>query len=354
MIDKLTLHNFQSHKNSELKFHNRINSMVGISDSGKSSIVRALYQARYNQGAIDPFVSKWTRDKKGNQKEQMNIIIKKNDNILIRGKGKELNGYKLNDSTFEALGKSGLPEEVSNFFNTTEVNIQKQMDVPFLIGNKPSEIATFLNTIIDMSDIDLFLSAIDSKKRTVNKDIRRIQNELTITKRSKDSFHSLDDINRFIGRLELLENKHQIKSTSITDLKQTIEDYSNYSTKVRSVGNIDVIKANLTTIEDIENKLSSINIKKNNLSELIYSYNEQNIILEISIDTATIKKQLSEIEKTELKINNIEIEIKELKKLKEDYINNKNYLEISITKIKELKNKLPDICPTCGQKWVSK
>lgn len=42
MIKKVTLHNFQSHKDSVLNLSDGITSIIGLSDSGKSSFLRAL------------------------------------------------------------------------------------------------------------------------------------------------------------------------------------------------------------------------------------------------------------------------------------------------------------------------
>lgn len=354
MLKQITLQNFQSHKDSTLKLDKRINAIVGISDSGKTAILRALYQTRYNQGSFDPFVSKWARNEKGNQTEQTNIIIKKGNQILTRGKGKDLNGYDLNGSIFEALGKSGLPEEIETFFNTTEVNIQKQMDIPFLIGNRPSEIASFLNTVVDMQDIDLYLSAIDSKKRNVNRDIKRITNEIENSKKEKDRFHELSTVNIKIKRMDVIKKKIDFKVTTEDTLLQLIKDYDSYSKKMVSMKHIKEIKANISKIETIKNKFSTKEEDIHNLKEIIDFHKKQESILDNIIDVDSLNKNLDKMEKHEANIIIIKNKIKSLKTACEIYNSSKDILLNTKDIIEELKSKLPNVCPTCGQKWENK
>lgn len=42
MISKITIRNFQTHKKSELEFTDGVNLIVGSSDNGKSSVIRAF------------------------------------------------------------------------------------------------------------------------------------------------------------------------------------------------------------------------------------------------------------------------------------------------------------------------
>ena len=179
MIDRIELENFQSHKKSVLELDPGINAIIGPSNNGKTSIIRALKLSRYNQPSGTAYISKWAKDKKGNQTKQMYVTVTKGEHTLTRGKGKDLNGYQIDDNEpLEALGKGGLPDQVVNFYNTNDVNLQEQMDKPFLIGSTPPEVAKFLNTIVDMTEIDVYLSVVESKKRSTNKDIKRGKGEV--------------------------------------------------------------------------------------------------------------------------------------------------------------------------------
>jgi len=53
MIKKLILKNFQIHKKLVLEFDEKITVIKGSNDSGKSSIIRAIYWIFYNQPTGD-------------------------------------------------------------------------------------------------------------------------------------------------------------------------------------------------------------------------------------------------------------------------------------------------------------
>jgi exonuclease SbcC len=48
-IKKLSLRNFQSHRETDLEFSPGLNIIVGPSDQGKSAIIRALRWLFYNE-----------------------------------------------------------------------------------------------------------------------------------------------------------------------------------------------------------------------------------------------------------------------------------------------------------------
>ena len=71
-----------------------------------------------------------------------------------QGKGdKERNGYELNGQRFEAIGVT-VPDPVSEFFNWSEVNVQRQQDKAFLLSQNAGEVASFLNRTVRLDAID--------------------------------------------------------------------------------------------------------------------------------------------------------------------------------------------------------
>ena len=128
MINKLRLSNFQAHKSSELEFCPGVNAITGESDEGKTSIIRALYWASQNKPSGGDFISDFS--KRG---ECSSTIVVDGDEIT-RFKNKTKNEYIVNGQAFKALGKSGVPDEVRNTLQLSELNFQNQMDSPFLLS----------------------------------------------------------------------------------------------------------------------------------------------------------------------------------------------------------------------------
>lgn len=395
MLESLELENFQSHRSTILEFDPGVNAIIGISNHGKTAILRGLYWARNNQPAGDSFVSKWARDKKGKQVEQTNVIVIKDGISLIRGKGPDLNGYQIGTQKFEALGKGGLPEEVSQFFNTSEVNIQEQMDSPFLIGTSSAEIARFLNKIVDMSDIEIYLSAIESKKRANVKDIKFIKKEISNTWEALKKFDSLDNLELRLSKLEKVSNRIAIKRDNIQAIRDSMTLHTKLTSKtdiwvnmralegllvdvslvIKSMG---VKKGYLTdinpqletykdrkeflakdptaTIDAVIKKIGPI-IKekrklqkvKKSLAQKLWSYQEQRAYLKEEVDLfSKIEVLIKEIIPITKKRNALQIVKKELKKSREAFQRQAVIKWYCDQEIPKLETELPETCPLCG------
>ena len=95
MIQSLALKNFQSHKDTLIKFDPGVNVIVGSTDSGKSAIIRALRWLVWNRPIGDKMRSNW-----GGETE---VIIddelgRTKDEYFIRG------GDEYGPSSFKAFG----------------------------------------------------------------------------------------------------------------------------------------------------------------------------------------------------------------------------------------------------------
>ena len=161
MIKSLELKNFQSHKVSHLEFDPGVNVIIGPSDSGKTAIIRALRWLVWNRPSGDAFRSTWGGDTKAS------ILI---ENCLIgRGKGKQ-EEYFLEDTDFKAFGKE-VPEEITKALNLNDVNLQSQLDSPFLLSNSPGEVAKHFNRVAHLDQIDEGLSKVQKWIREIDQDI---------------------------------------------------------------------------------------------------------------------------------------------------------------------------------------
>ena len=396
MIDRIELENFQSHKKSVLELDPGINAIIGPSNNGKTSIIRALKLSRYNQPSGTAYISKWAKDKKGNQTKQMSVTVTKGKHTLTRGKGSKLNGYQINDNDpLEALRKGGLPDQVVNFYNTNDVNLQEQMDKPFLIGSTPPEVAKFLNTIVDMTEIDVYLSAVESKKRSTNKDIKRVKGEVKDLEVKITRFDKLGDVEFLLERLYKVST---LKTQKINDreiLKGLVGEYTTLQGKSTLWGSIDslekliisvqevksrhntvidrhsylldtiilykISKQTLTTFKNVnkveklltnltstKKEIAKINNKWNKLhsSELLYTENID--ILKKSIDTDKIEILLKDLEKVQKSKKELNSNRDTLRTLFKSHKENTRIMVHYNVLIKDHEKQLPDICPTCG------
>jgi len=192
MIKLLELKNFQSHKASHLEFDPGVNVIIGPSDSGKTAIIRALRWLVWNRPSGDAFRSTWGGDTKAS------ILI---ENCLIgRGKGKQ-EEYFLEDTNFKAFGKE-VPEEITKTLNLNDVNLQSQLDSPFLLSNSPGEVAKHFNRVAHLDQIDEGLSKVQKWIREIDQDISSSEKQVIGFTEDLEKFEHLE---KFEVEVEVLE-----------------------------------------------------------------------------------------------------------------------------------------------------
>lgn len=310
MISNLILRNFQSHKKTILNFSPNVNAIIGQSNSGKTAILRGLFWAIYNRPSGLSFISYWNRDKKGNPIKPTSVTIA--DKCAIkRIRSSELNGYEIIDRmeddpkiVLEAIGMD-VPEQVEKILNIGEVNIQRQMDAPFLLSESASEVARFLNKEIRLDLIDKILSNAESKRRKYNSDIKQYEVEIESIGKELETFGILDEAERLNNQLNEVETLIEFIEDNIDGLETLNTDYKKY-------------------VKIIQNY---VKIPFKNIEEII--------------------EQLDETKKEE---KGIQENIDKLEEYKSDYREKANNIITYEQDIKKLEKQMPDTCPICGNK----
>ena len=196
--------NYQSHKNTRLDFHDGVNVLVGQSDSGKTAVLRALNWLITNRPAGDAFRSDW-----GGETIVEAIV---GDTTVARAKAANKNSYYLvehNDNPgavadeFRAMGQS-VPEEVTQALNMSDINIQYQMDSPFLLSSdwSPGRVAEYLNEAAGLDVIDRATANINAKIRKLSGDLASEQARLEDTTARFNELDYLDEIEKKLADIE--------------------------------------------------------------------------------------------------------------------------------------------------------
>lgn len=173
MIQTLEIQNRQSWATGRLDFSPGINLIIGRGTSGKSAILRALRWALENT-AGESQISNWIkRTTKGKDPKKVldgesSVTVTTPKGTLKRFRNTEANGYSIGDKTLKAIG-AGVPDEVKDFFGISDINIQRQHDLPFLISLPGSQVSAYLNRVVGIEEIDRYLTASTSCIREAKK-----------------------------------------------------------------------------------------------------------------------------------------------------------------------------------------
>jgi len=343
MIKQLNIENFQSHKDTSLDFVDGVNVIIGASDCGNSAIIRALKLLAWNRPSGNEIRSTW------GGKTSVEVFT---DNAHVaRIKDKE-ELYILGDQHFKAF-RTDVPKEIQDALNLTEINLQYQLDAPFLLSLSPGQVAQHFNAIAKLDQIDRGLSNINKSIRSLNDVQNYKQNELII---EKDDLSKYKHLEKFEAEVEVLEQmQNQLRSLQnskqVIDLK--IYDYKQASSFIRQH------QVLLADEKKVENLLALIEKKNKLIAERkeLRRHTKEILIIRDAI------KEAQDYASDEPLVDNLLVLYKNVKPLNEVFSslskliirtnNISNLLETERTNLTLLEGKfhklMPDVCPLCGQ-----
>ena len=246
MISKLRIRNFQSWEDATFHFHPGLNIFLGSGDSGKTSAasrsVRWVQENRIratsNAPMGDAYVSRWAKKTSAKGTATLlgdcDVTITRPDGSYCRRfreaakskNDKEANGYELNGERYTAIGV-GVPDAVSQWFNWSEVNVQKQHDQAFLISKGAGEVSAFLNRTVKLDDIDAHISAAAGLLRTEKANGIQLEKDQEADTAALEALSWVDGASERMEALEALslaKDALESKAERLRDLVRQMQD----------------------------------------------------------------------------------------------------------------------------------
>jgi exonuclease SbcC len=247
MIKKLVIENFQSHEKTELNLDPGVNVITGVSQSGKTAILRALYWLFHNRPSGERIRSHFA---KGATK----VMIETSEGDSIwHVKDDKYNSYAIGDNLFDKIGKD-VPDMVQRALRISELNVQKQLDEPFLVTSSAGEVAKTINRITRLEMVDNWVSDLTSKINSINREKERLEAEIEASKNKIKSYRVLVPLQPILDRAkeidERLDKLNELKS-KITYLTSDIDDKSAAFIK------FETLRSSLSGILDAAEKINT-------------------------------------------------------------------------------------------------
>jgi len=313
MIKKLTIKNFQSHKNSELNFTNGINIITGASDNGKSAVIRALNWAINNEPRGFKFKSHFAKDK-----QETSVRVEFNDGQFIErargdsgGSGYYLTPNHGKDDLLEALG-TGVPQEIKDIIDIEDYNIQGQHDNYFLLQKTGGEIARLFNDEIigfDINTVDKKIKTIISKTKdgitNANEEIDKLKVEIK-------RFDYLESMQKEVEKLEKYLKERDLLRQERKELLSIVISYNEIEKDIEQIDEWLQIK------EDSKGLFKLVDEQNDDIRELEF-----------------LKSIVSDYDKLEQEIKDLDLE-QEFKELIENIINEIQQVKKDIIEYEEL------------------
>ena len=333
MIDSIILRNFQAHKKLVLEFSPTITVIVGASDVGKSSLIRALTWVCRNEPSGDEFI------RHGADSAKVKLIV--DDHTINRIRGKEGNLYLLDDTEFKAFGNQ-VPTPISNLLKLEPINFQQQHDSPFWFGDTSGEVSRQLNQIVNLGIIDDVLSGAASVRR-------KVQSEIDVTgeriQKAELKAKELENVPTMVDAFEALEQA-AAKLEKITQraksLSESIQDAVFHRKRVKTASRLIEASTNLLSIG---NKLSKVTAEVEVLSTALDDLRRFKERTQKVPDISKLSKAMAAAEESRVRADTLAAWIQDLRIF---YKKKKQALKERDDLRKELETLTGGICPVCG------
>jgi exonuclease SbcC len=217
-LTELTVKAFGLHTEKTVTFTPGVNVIVGESETGKSTLIRALYLLTENspRKGEDLYQSDLTD-------EPLYIKVKDNlGNVIERTKNK----YYINNNSkpIKAFG-SGVPIVVKEIFNFTEINWQRQFaPKPFLLFDTGGGAAKQLNEYTGLKDQSIIIKEV---KKTISDHKSNIKRLIKNNKEYQQTIERLKNVVRFKMKAKgiLYKQEESIKlQETIFNLRAIIDE----------------------------------------------------------------------------------------------------------------------------------
>lgn len=217
MLERLNLENFQTHERLDLDLNHPVTVLIGPSDAGKSSVLRALRWLCTGQAPKSPMPT-WGSD-------NVKVMLTADGRAVERSKGKNGNSYALDSKRFDAVGKDNVPEEVAALLNVAEQNFARQHQSHFWLADTPGEVSRQLNSIVNLGLIDDSLAAAASELRDARHAEQTAKERLEQAQAKERELAWVEEANTDLQRIERIAerlNSKQRQSEELTTALETV------------------------------------------------------------------------------------------------------------------------------------
>ena len=346
-IKSISLKNFQGHTNSKITLDPNVTALIGESDAGKSSIIRAIKWITTNRPLGTVF-----KNYNATARDPFSTYLEFDDGVKI---GLDKKDYVINGKTITKFGTT-VPYEVEDTIALNDLNIQSQHDKYFLLQDTSGNVAKRLNELVSLDIIDFVLKNVNSDIRSSNKETEDFKDRVSNTKDAIDVFKRLPHVEELVSSLE---SKIDVCDADRNTLDVVQSIYTSIMLNKDKVKNID----EWLNIEDSVKKIMDLftirTEAKDSLTfvetsiETVHTYQER---IKLCDHTITAEPKLEKILDTIKTHDNAQEEINGVSGLLSDLERNLEGLSALEIEIKDKKQKLIDlllstkVCPFCGCK----
>jgi exonuclease SbcC len=345
---RLRVKNFGQHIDKEIYFKPGVNVIIGESESGKTTLIRALHLLLENSPRGGEKLYK-SDDSKGD------VFIELEDslgNVVSRSK----NIYTLNGEEYRAIGSGVVPEPIRKIFGLKEINWQRQLEAHFMLFKTGNAAAMMLNQTTGMEEQELILKEIKNRISDGKSNIKRLKKNNEELQQTLERLFNVPNYLENAVQLKNEQKKYLETSDTIVRLDAILNKHAQIIVirKLYEISKKHILK--LKNIEKVYNEWNDSNVQMNRLENLINKINDRQEVLKKTVNITNHTRQFNELREFEkenqkslgsqARLNDLIAEIQMTQAYVFDSANNIKILEEE----KEKKFKELGYCPLCERK----
>ena len=369
---KLHLKNFQAFSELDVEFVQGVNTIIGESNSGKTSVLRAIKSLIDNGSRTAHYI------KQGTNETEVQMSYEGHDLTWSRT-AKEIR-YKIDGQDFLKAGTTDLFKllPVNGFVRDPQgelANLEDEWTLPYPYYKTPSELFKVFENIFCVSDSAKVLKGMKESEDEYKKTLQRTEEEISKVQRKLDAIEKLDvrgnvqkltELKETLQGLESARDNLQVSISTLQEIakkaklyknlpKETVElkekwdvleDLTRDFKKLRDLSltheTLQGLQDELVTSQEVLDKLTGAQELRSDIRKLHELKRVQFVIFPDTVET-TSEEKLQEIRELSQDISKLKLLLQEGKELKGKI----TQVNEEIVNLQEEVNKI-DVCPLCG------
>ena len=278
MLKSLSIKHFKSHQDTTLNFTPGVNVIVGRSQAGKTNVLRALLLLSRNRPTGGGYFSNFA-GQKGTTKIslqfddstislQKDIRVNKNGEKIVDGAKYTIDQGVLGGHSFEGFGAS-VPDQIEEKLNLSELNIQEQFDMPFLVMASAGEIARTINRITKLEKVDEWVSKLTTKVNQNNTNIKLLEEQTQKAKENLVKYNTIDEAEVCVKTVVGLTKQLNSLKAREAKIKETTRELIKTNETIGQIRSVLEVEKTVDKVTELSNKISRSIDVEDKLVELI-------------------------------------------------------------------------------------
>jgi exonuclease SbcC len=255
----MRLVNFQKHKDLQLEL-DTINVITGATDSGKTSVLRALLWALTNNAAGANVCNY--------EANNCRVELDVDDHTIVRDWDKTTKAYILDGREFLAF-RTTVHKPIAELLHISDINIQERRDPPFMVYYTASDCANQFSEMLELTEIDGVIRNSNKAVKGKDADVSKIKSSIKDTERALRRKSDLDKALEELNDIHKRRKEYIATSDNLKRLRGVLERYTEAEAVLAKYKAVPEAVQALQLLYDSYNKYTESTNKLNSMKQLM-------------------------------------------------------------------------------------